>query len=124
MESYLYGMLKEGDDMPFKFDKMSINNPEHDKRVKLTDLDRENIVKEYESGLISINGLAKKYGVSKRLIQFTLFPERKEKARQMFLERQKDGRYYDRERHNEQMRKHREHKKELYGKGLLNNGDK
>jgi hypothetical protein len=53
------------------------------------------------------------------LIQFTLFPERQEKARKAFLERQKDGRYYDREKHNEHMRNHREHKRELYNNGLL-----
>lgn len=105
--------------MPYKFEKIPINNPANDKRVKLTDEDKANIKAEYESGSISIHGLAKKYKVSKRLIQFTLFPERKEKAKQLFLERQKDGRYYDKEKHKEYMKNHREHKKELYQKGLL-----
>jgi transposase-like protein len=109
--------------MPSKFDKIPINNEKHDKRVKLTSEDKEKIVAEYETGLISINSLAKKYGVSKRLIQFTLFPERKEKAQQLFSERQKDGRYYDKEKHNEYMKNHRDHKKELYNKGLLNESE-
>lgn len=105
--------------MPYKFEDIPINNPKYDKRVKLTEVDKNNIIKEYESGLISINALGKKYGVSKRLIQFTLFPERKEKAKKLFLERQKDGRYYDQKKHNEYMKNHRNHKKDLWNKGLL-----
>jgi predicted DNA-binding protein (UPF0251 family) len=109
--------------MPYKFEKIPINNPEHDRRVKLTDDDRENIREEYATGSISQNNLAKKYGVSKRLVQFILNPEKQEISKQQFAERQKDGRYYDREKHNEQMKKHRNHKKELYEKGLLNEKD-
>jgi predicted DNA-binding protein (UPF0251 family) len=105
--------------MPYKFEKIPINNPKNDKRVKLTDEDRDNIREEYASGLISQNNLAKKYGVSKRLVQFILNPEKQEIAKQQFAERQKDGRYYDREKHNEYVRSHREHKKDLYNKGLL-----
>lgn len=105
--------------MPYKFEKIPINNEKLDKRVKLTSKDKENIIEEYKSGIISITALAKKYGVSKRLIQFTLFPERKEKAKQGFLERQKEGRYYDKDKHKEYMRNHREHKKNLYNSGLL-----
>lgn len=105
--------------MPLKVDKMSINNPKLDKRVKLTEEDKKNIIKEYESGTISITSLGKKYGVSKRLIQFILFPERKEKAKKLFAERQKEGRYYDHKKHAEQMKKHRDYKKELLEKGLL-----
>lgn len=105
--------------MPSKLDKVPINNPKLDKRVKLTDEDKDNIVKEYESGGISITSLGKKYGVSKRLIQFTLFPERKEKAKERYSENRKDGRYYDKDKHKEYMKKHREHKKELDNKGLL-----
>lgn len=105
--------------MPSKLDKVPINNEKLDKRVKLTDEDKENIVKEYATGVISITGLGKKYGVSKRLIQFTLFPERKEKAKQRYAENRKDGRYYDKDKHKVYMKKHREHKKDLDEKGLL-----
>lgn len=107
--------------MPRKSDSVPINNPKLDKRVKLTEEDKENIVKDYQTGIISIHSLSKKYNVSRRLIQFTLFPDRKEKAKEAFSERQKDGRYYDREKHNEQMQRHREYKKDLFEKGLINN---
>lgn len=105
--------------MPNKLDKVPINNQKLDKRVKLTDEDKENIVKEYATGLISQRGLAEKYGVSRRLIQFTLSPEKQEIAKQQFAERQKDGRYYDKDKHKVYMKKHREHKKDLDEKGLL-----
>ncbi|USL89382.1 hypothetical protein vBBceHLY2_00106 [Bacillus phage vB_BceH_LY2] len=56
------------DIVPSKIDKIPIDNQKHDKRVKLSDGDREGIREEYACGNISQNGLAKKYGVSKRLI--------------------------------------------------------
>lgn len=106
--------------MPYKSEKYAINNEKLDRRVKLTEQDKEHIVEEYATGLISVNGLARKYGVSKRLIQFTLFPERREKAKQLYEERRKDGRYYDKEKHKESVKKHRRYKKKLYDSGLLN----
>ncbi|MCY7911227.1 hypothetical protein MOB65_20435 [Bacillus inaquosorum] len=105
--------------MPHKSEKMAISNQKHDKRVKLTDDDKEKIRKEYATGLVSQRGLAKKYGVSRRAIQFALDPEKLERAKKQFAERQKEGRYYNKDKHKEYMRKHREHKKELYNKGLL-----
>jgi transposase-like protein len=106
--------------MPYQFDKIPINNPKHDKRVKLSPEDKENIVSDYQTGLFSQRDLAKKYDVSRRLIQFTLDPQKKEIAKQQFSERQKDGRYYNKEKHNEYMKKHRDHKKELWNNGFLN----
>lgn len=105
--------------VPSKLDKVAINNEKLDKRVKLTVADKEQIVQEYETGSISINALARKYKVSKRLIQFTLFPERKELAKQRLAEKQKEGAYYSKDKHKEYMKKHREHKKDLHNKGLL-----
>lgn len=105
--------------MPDKFGKTPINNPLNDKRVKLTDQDREKIREEYATGLISQNNLAKKYGVSKRLVQFILKPEKQEVAKQQFAARRKDGRYYDKDKHREYVKKHRNHKKDLFDKGLL-----
>jgi hypothetical protein len=97
--------------MPFKFDGIPINNPNHDKRVKLTDLDRENIIHDYASGLFSQRDLAKKYNVSRRSIQFTLDPDKLAHAKTLQHERQKDGRYYSKEKQREYMKRHRDHKK-------------
>lgn len=106
--------------MPYKFEKTPINNPLNDKRVKLTSEDREKIKEEYATGLVSQNSLAKQYGVSKRLIQFILNPSKEKIAKAQFAERQKDGRYYDKNKHRKYMKNHRKHKKDLYEKGLLN----
>lgn len=105
--------------MPRKTDHLAINNPTHDKRVKLTEENKAAIKSEYETGLFSINGLARKWKVSKRLIQFTLFPERAEHAKKLYAQRRKDGRYYDKDKHTESVRLHRIHKKELFENGLL-----
>lgn len=105
--------------MPRKSDSLPINNPEHDRRVKLTDDDRECIREEYATGMFSQRDLAAKYGVSRRLITFILDPDKAERAKQQYLERRKDGRYYDKEKHNEYMKTHRDHKKELWNQGLL-----
>jgi len=109
--------------MPYKFEKTPINNPKLDKRVKLTDEDKEHIREEYATGLISQRGLAEKYGVSRRLIQFTLNPEKHEAQKQQYAERRKDGRYYDKDKHKDYVKKHRSHKKELFENGLLKDED-
>lgn len=105
--------------MPFRVDKMTIGNPENDNRVKLSDADRKKIVEEFKTGLISQRALARKYNVSRRLISFILDPEKAERAKEQYKERRKDGRYYKREKHNEAMKRHRSHKRELDSKGLL-----
>lgn len=105
--------------MPYKSEKVAINNPKLDKRVKLSDADRENIKSDYKSGDISIRGLERKYGVSRRLIQFILFPERAEKAKKDYAERRKDGRYYDKDKHTKAVREHRNYKNELYKNDLI-----
>lgn len=84
--------------MPYKFDGVPINNPKHDRRVKLTEEDKENIREEYAAGGISQQALADKYDVSKRLIHFAIHPEKVKIAKKQFAERQKDGRYYDKKK--------------------------
>lgn len=59
----------------------------------------------------SINSLSKQFNVNKRLIQFELFPERKEKNYQNRLERGGSKIYYKGgEEWAETMRTHRRHK--------------
>lgn len=106
--------------MPRKSDSMPINNPKHDKRVKLTDADKEQLKNEHGLGA-SIHSLSRKYSISRRTIQFILYPERLDKAKADFAERQKDGRYYDKDKHKDYVKAHRNHKKELHKNGLLIN---
>lgn len=93
---------------------------ELDRRVKLTEEQRQQIWEEYATGATSLIALANKYEVSKRTIQFTLYPERYTKAREQFKERRKDGRYKGtKEQWAKIQKEHRHYKQELYKKGLL-----
>ena len=105
--------------MPRKSDSVAIKNKSLDRRVKLTDEERIEIADTYKSGGTSYNKLAVEYGVSKRLIMFIVNPDKYEVAKNQFSERQKDGRYYDREKHNKAVKKHRDYKKELFSKGEI-----
>lgn len=97
--------------MPYKFEtqrKKIPGKPGMDLRRKLSDEQRREIIK--LSATLSNRQLASKFGVSRRLIQFILHPDRKPERKRP---------YYDREQHREYMRRHRQHKKALDKNGLL-----
>lgn len=100
--------------MPYKFetDKRKIPR-EKDKRIKLTNDERKEIKILY--GQISQRKLAKMFGVSRRLVIFIGCPEKARRAKELYKERRKDGRYYHREKHREQVKKYRKHKKSIFG---------
>lgn len=102
--------------MPYKSEKIKIAGSKYDRRIKLTEQDREDI--KNLTGM-SIRGIARMYGVDKRLIQFILFPERRQKN---LLDRKNRGgskQYYNKEKQREYMRIHRKHKQELYIDGKI-----
>jgi len=100
--------------MPYKFetDKRKIPR-EKDKRVKLTEEEKEEVKRLY--GQISQRKLAKMFGVSRRLVIFIGCPEKLRRAKELYKERRKDGRYYHKERHTQQVKKHRRYKKTIFG---------
>lgn len=99
--------------MPYKFetDRFTVGK-EHDRRRKLTDEQKEEIVHKYSLGIYSQRQLATEYGVSRRLIQFTLDPEKQRANRELHS----SSEYYDKAKQREYMKRHRQHKKELYNK--------
>ncbi len=103
--------------MTSKADKLRINHPKLDKRVKLTDEQRKEI-KENKLGL-SQRKLAQDYGVSRRLIQFILDPEKLEENKKRREERGGSKIYYDKDKHKESMRIHRKRKTDLFNEGLI-----
>lgn len=105
--------------MSKKLDKTKIENEKLDRRVKLTLKDKEEIRKQYATGEYSIRGLARLWNVDRRTIDFTVHPDRLERARQQYKERRKDGRYYNKEAHTESMRVHRNYKRELINEGKI-----
>lgn len=100
--------------MPYKFETDKLKIPKEkgiDGRIKLSDEDKRNIVRKYATGLYSQRQLAAEYGVSRRLIVYTIYPER--------IKRTDSSKYYDKDKQREYTKKHRHHKKELYEKGIL-----
>lgn len=84
-----------------------------DRRRKLSDEDKQQICTLYNDGTgnHSQRTLAKLYGVSRRLIVFTLYPER--------MRRVPWKKYYTKETRREYMRTYRRHRRELYFRGQL-----
>ena len=101
--------------MPFQYERLRWHLPkEYNRRIKLTDRDKETIKKIHSQGTESINGLARLYGVSKRLIQFVLFPERYEKNKELRAIRGGSKRYYNREKNRLAEKNTRNYKQKIY----------
>lgn len=67
--------------MPYKSEKMKLQGLQ-DRRKRLTDEQREMIRKLYGTGCYSLNGLAKKFEVSKKTILLIVNEKSAERARQ------------------------------------------
>lgn len=72
--------------MPYKSERIKLSR-EQDRRVKLSDEQKDEIRHKYELGIFSQRALAREYNVSRRLISFILFPEKAEVAAQQLKER-------------------------------------
>lgn len=68
-------------------------NPTEDRRVKLTDEQREHMRVLRRTQKLSYNELADHFGVSKRLAIFIINPDKLVEQRKLFKERRADGRY-------------------------------
>lgn len=93
-----------------------------DKRVKLTESDRERIRVIYARKEASTRELAGMFGVSRKLIQLIISPERLARAKALYKERRKDGRYYKKEKHTKYMQNYRARLREV--NPVLSEGDK
>lgn len=95
--------------MPYTTDNKALNSPFLDRRTKLLPCQKEMVLHWYKAGT-SIRALAKMFKVDRRLIQFMIFPERKQKNLE---DRQARGgweQYYNREEHTAAIREHRRYK--------------
>jgi DNA invertase Pin-like site-specific DNA recombinase len=104
--------------MPFKSEKIKIQGTMFDRRRKLDEETKEIIRKEYNTGLIGQRPLAKKYGVSRSLIQVIVNPEIAEKKKQRIKEHWKDYQKFG-EEHNKEIAKTRRYKHELFLSGKV-----
>ena len=106
--------------MPHIFETQHLKIPrEHDKRIKLTQEQKELIKHLYETTDTSQRKLATQFGVSRRLIQFIIDPEKQKANLQAREARGGSKQYYNKETHAKTMKAHREHKRALYGASLL-----
>lgn len=104
--------------MPYISEKIKLPR-ELSRRVKIPIEMHEIIRQEYKEGKTSQRVLAKKYGVSRRLITFILSPEKASYAKLLYKARRKDKRYYNRFAHTRAVNSWRKYKQELYLKGIL-----
>jgi len=98
--------------MPYKFEQDKTPMPkEKDRRRKLSDSDRAEIRSLY--GTISQRKLAKRFGVSRRLIQFIGDPSKHEANLERRDERGGSAVYYNRDRNTKSIRDHRRYKQKI-----------
>ena len=102
--------------MPSIVDKKRVGI-KNDRRVKLTGADRDYILA--MKGVQSIHSLANEFGVSRRTIQFILYPERLEANKAARIERGGWKQYYDKDNHRKSASEHREYKNKLVSEGKI-----
>lgn len=107
--------------MPYKSQKIKLKGLQ-DRRKKLTDEQREEIKSLYGTGCYSLNGLAKRFEVSKKTVLLIVNEESAENAKRY---RKEHWREWQRtgEEWNEVVRNHRKYKNELYKEGKLKDDD-
>lgn len=103
--------------MPYKSEKIKLSEKQ-DRRIKLTNEQREEIKKLYNTGFYSLNNLAKKFEVSKKTILLIVNEESALKAKQYRKEHWKEWQRKG-EEHNEAIKNTRRYKQSLYLKGEL-----
>ena len=102
--------------MPYKSERCKIAGTKYDKRRKLTAEQKAEIA---ELIGLSSREIARKYGVSRRTVQFIQHPERLQRNKQCRANRGGWRQYYDRQEWAANMHKHRQHKHALYTAGKI-----
>ena len=109
--------------MPYKSEKIKIQNTMFDRRRKLTEEQKEEIKTIYLSGVCGTRPLARQFGVSRATIQVIVNPSIAESKRQRIKEHWKD--YSNREKLTKAIRETRRYKQQLYLENKINfKGDK
>jgi transposase len=104
--------------MPYTTEKINIECPFLDKRVKLLPCQKE-MVLHYRGEGWSQRALAKHFNVSRRLITFVIDPDKKRRDLENRAARGGHKVYYDREKNNTYMKSHRA-KKHILLKDTVN----
>jgi len=103
--------------MPYKSEKKGILIPrDMKKNVKIPIGEHENVRLHYLQSK-SQRATAKHFGVSRSLIRFICFPDKLKKHKENQKQLQKEGRYYDKEKHTVHVKEYRKRKNDLFKKG-------
>ena len=107
---------KEGNQMPYKSDRIRIDGTKYDRRIKLSDDQKEHIKWLRDEEGLSYGKLAKMFGVSKSLIQIIINKEMYDRIRELAKIRRAKGlvRKPTKEEWAATMREHRRYKQKLY----------
>ena len=103
--------------MPYKSEAIKLD-PSLDRRRKLTDEDKREILRIYKTGVCGMRPLAKQFGVSRATIQIIVNPNIAEAKRKRIKEHWRDYRP-TKEEWAATMREHRQYKHKLYVDGKL-----
>lgn len=114
-------MIKGVDTMPYRSEKIKLSGLQ-DRRKKLADEQKKEIRELYETGCYSLNGLAKRFEVSKKTILLIVNDESAEKAKQYRKEHWREWQG-TKEEHREAIKKTRRYKQKLYIDGELKEDD-
>jgi len=90
----------------------------NDKRRKLTDRDKA-VIRDLHGDGQSIHSLSREYQVSRRTIQFVVYPERLDRNKELREKRGGTKVYYDKDKHKEYTKTHRHYKRGLLDKGVI-----
>lgn len=104
--------------MPYKSEKIKIAGTKYDRRRKLTEEQKQEIVKLYESGTMSYQSIADLYGVSKRKVYFIVNPDKELKNKER-LKVFKATHKPTKEEWAATVREHRRYKQKLYKEGEI-----
>ena len=105
--------------MPYKHEYSGKLIPkDRDRRIVLTLEIKEEILMRHKEGE-SIRSMSRMFGIDRRTIDFFLFPEKLEQNKQRRIERGGSKIYYNKERHSQTIKEHRQYKKILDDKNLL-----
>lgn len=106
--------------MPYNSEKKIIAGTSFDRRIKLSNEQREEIKRLYKEEHLSQRTLATIFKVSRKLISFVLFPEREKQSREYFRQAKRNGLYKPtKEQRAETMREHRHYKQQLSIEGKI-----
>lgn len=102
--------------MPYKFEKDKLKIPRIlDRRIKLNDDDKKEILNLFNNWE-SINSISKIFSVSRRTIQFIIYPDRLQRCKELYAIRRLDWRYYDKEKCTKAMKYTRDYKQDIKDK--------